>query len=60
MKDLINITNKFKDIKVLNINIKKNSFIYDKIKNYFEHKLYDEYLNYDSLIEKKKYQNIKN
>ncbi len=43
MKDLINISNKFKNIKVLNINIKKDSFIYDKIKNYFEYKLYEEY-----------------
>ena len=58
-KDLINIPNKLKNIKYLNINIKKYSFIYDRIKNYFEFKLYDEYLNYDLLIDKKKYQNIK-
>ena len=68
LKELINIPNKLKNIKYLNINIKKYSFIYDKIKNYFEFKLYDEYLNCDLLIDEKeiskykkikKYQNIK-
>ena len=62
LKDLINIPNKLKNIKYLNINIKKYSFIYDKIKNYFEFKLYDEYLNYDLLIDEKeisKYKKIK-
>ncbi len=39
LKDLINILNKLKNIKYLNINIKKYLFIYDKIKNYFEFKL---------------------
>ena len=53
LKDLINIPNKLKNIKYLNINIKKYSFIYDKIKNYFEFKLYDEYLNCDLLIDEK-------
>ena len=62
LKDLINIPNKLKNIKYLNINIKKYSFIYDKIKNYFEFKLYDEYLNCDLLIDEKeisKYKKIK-
>ena len=62
MKDLINIPNKLKNMKYLNINIKKYSFIYDKIKNYFEFKLYDEYLNCDLLIDEKeisKYKKIK-
>ena len=59
LKDLINIPNKLKNIKYLNINIKKYSFIYDKIKNYFEFNLYNEYLNCDLLLMKKKYQNIK-
>ena len=62
LKDLINITNKLKNIKYLNININKYSFIYDKIKNYFEFKLYDEYLNCDLLIDEKeisKYKKIK-
>ncbi len=36
LKDLINIPNKLKNIKYLNININKNSFIYDKFKNYCE------------------------
>ena len=62
LKDLINIPNKLKNIKYLNINIKKYSFIYDKIKNYFEFKLYDKYLNCDLLIDEKeisKYKKIK-
>ena len=62
LKELINIPNKLKNIKYLNINIKKYSFIYDKIKNYFEFKLYDEYLNCDLLIDEKeisKYKKIK-
>ena len=62
LKDLINVPNKLKNIKYLNINIKKYSFIYDKIKNYFEFKLYDEYLNCDLLIDEKeisKYKKIK-
>ena len=62
LKDLINIPNKLNNIKYLNININKYSFIYDKIKNYFEFKLYDEYLNCDLLIDEKeisKYKKIK-
>ena len=62
LKDLINIPNKLKNIKYLSVNIKKYSFIYDKIKNYFEFKLYDEYLNCDLLIDEKeisKYKKIK-
>ena len=53
LKDLINIPNKLKNIKYLNINIKKYSF---------EFKLYDEYLNCDLLIDEKeisKYKKIK-
>ena len=62
LKDLINITNKLKNIKYLNINIIKYSFIYNKIKNYFDFKLYDEYLYCDLLIDEKeisKYKKIK-
>ena len=62
LKDLINIPNKLKNIKYLDVNVKKYSFIYDKIKKYFEFKLNDVYLNSDLLIDEKeisKYKKIK-
>ena len=62
LKDLINLPNKLKSIKYLDLNLKRYSFIWKKNKNYLELKLYDELKDYDLSIDEKeisKYNKIK-
>ena len=62
LKDLINLPNKLKSIKYLDLNLKRYSFIWKKNINYLELKLYDELNDYDLSIDEKeisKYNKIK-
>ena len=53
LKDLINLPNKLKSIKYLDLNLKRYSFIWKKNINYLELKLYDELNDYDLSIDEK-------